>query len=111
VIDRPALAKIIFAHEDERNYVEKAIHPRVHEAIDHLVFAAAKDGKSYVIVEVPLLFEVRWDKECDCIVVVHCDPEQQIARCMQKFNSPAKKQLRVSRFSVPSMPRLPKRPS
>lgn len=85
-IDRPALAKIIFADEDERKYVEKAIHPRVHEEIDHLVMSAAKEGKSYLIVEVPLLFEVRWDKECDVIVVVQCDPEQQIGRCMQKFN-------------------------
>lgn len=86
VIDRSALAKIIFSDEDERKYVEKTIHPRVHEEIDHHVVAAAKEGKSYTIVEVPLLFEVRWDKECDVIIVVHCDPEQQIARCMQKFN-------------------------
>jgi len=86
VIDRPALAKIIFSDDDERKYVEKAIHPRVHEEIDRLVAAAAKEGKTYAIVEVPLLFEVRWDKECDVIIVVHCDPEQQIARCMQKFS-------------------------
>jgi len=86
VIDRAALANIIFSDENERKYVEHAIHPRVHEEIDYLVATAAKGGNTYVIVEVPLLFEVRWDKECDVIIVVHCDPEQQIARCMQKFN-------------------------
>jgi len=86
IIDRPALAKIIFEDEDERKYVEKTIHPRVHEEIDHLVATAAKAGKTYVIAEVPLLFEVRWDKECDVIIVVQCAPEQQIVRCMKKFD-------------------------
>ena len=86
IIDRTALAQIIFSDEEERKYVEKSIHPRVHEEIEHLIATAAKAGKPYVIIEVPLLFEVRWDKDCDAIVVVRCDPEQQIARCMEKFN-------------------------
>jgi dephospho-CoA kinase len=84
IIDRPALARIIFADEEERKYVEKTIHPRVHEEIDHLIATTAKDGKHYAIIEV--LFEVRWDKDCDAIIVVRCDSEQQIIRCMEKFN-------------------------
>jgi dephospho-CoA kinase len=36
-------------------------------------------------VEIPLLFETGWERDFDTVVVVRCDPEQQIVRSMEKF--------------------------
>jgi dephospho-CoA kinase len=79
------LADIIFKDDAERKYVERAIHPRVHEELCKIAAHLEHDEKPYMLVEVPLLFETGWEKEFDAVVVVRCDPEQQIARCMDKF--------------------------
>lgn len=85
-IDRSALASIIFSDKDERDYVEHVMHPRIREEIVHAIVGAEKSGMAYVIIEVPLLFEAGWQREFDIVVVVRCDREQQIDRCMRKFH-------------------------
>lgn len=84
-IDRAALAAIIFGDQDERQFVEHVIHPRVYEEITKSVAELEKKGRPYVIIEVPLLFETGWESHVDAVVVVRCDHEQQVVRCMQKF--------------------------
>jgi len=85
IIDRRALAATIFSDDEERKFVESVIHPRVHEEISHKLVELEKKEVPYVIVEIPLLFETGWEKEFDTVVVIRCDHEQQIARCMEKF--------------------------
>lgn len=85
-IDRKALAEIVFSETDERHFLEHVIHPRVHEEIAKIVVALEKKGVPYVIVEIPLLFETGWHREFATIIMVRCDPEQQIVRCMKKFD-------------------------
>lgn len=85
VVDRKALGRIIFSDDHERKFVESAIHPRVHEELTKKIADAKRDGTQLLIVEVPLLFETKWDKEMDSIVVVSCDLELQIKRCQDKF--------------------------
>lgn len=85
VIDRKVLAGIIFSSEAERKFVESLVHPRVHEELGKRLSDHKRNGTQMIIVEVPLLFETKWDKEMDSIIVVRCDMEQQIARCQEKF--------------------------
>jgi len=85
VIDRRALAGIIFSDNSERKFVEGVIHPRVHEELTKRIADSKRNGTPMIMVEVPLLFETRWDKEMDSIIVVSCDIEQQIKRCTEKF--------------------------
>lgn len=85
VINRKVLANIIFSKEAERKFVESLIHPRVHEELSKRLTAAKRNGTALIIVEVPLLFETKWNKEMDAIIVVRCDLEQQIVRCQEKF--------------------------
>jgi dephospho-CoA kinase len=85
VIDRRALAGIIFSDDLERKFVEGVIHPRVHEELTKRIADSKRNGTPMIMVEVPLLFETRWDKEMDSIIVVSCDLEQQIKRCKEKF--------------------------
>jgi len=85
VIDRRALAGIIFSDDLERRFVESVIHPRVHEELTKRLADSKRNGTPLILVEVPLLFETRWDKEMDSIIVVSCELEKQIGRCQEKF--------------------------
>ncbi len=86
VIDRAALGRIVFGDERERAFVEHLMHPRIHDEILRLGAAAQKKGRSYVVVEIPLLFEIGGQKEFDVVIVVRCTRQQQLERCMTKFN-------------------------
>lgn len=85
VIDRKALARIVFQDNGERKFLESVIHPHVKEIIAHRVAHLAREGKEFVIVEVPLLFEAGWEKEFDAVIVVRCNQETEVERCMKKF--------------------------
>jgi dephospho-CoA kinase len=85
IINRKALAQIIFSDDTERKFVESIIHPKVHDELTKRIADLKRNGTQLLIVEVPLLFETRWDKEMDSIIVVSCDIEQQIKRCQDKF--------------------------
>ncbi len=85
VIDRKALALIVFQDETERKFLESVIHPHVKEEIEKRVAKLAKEGHPIVLVEVPLLYEAGWQELFDAVIVVRCDEAQEIARCREKF--------------------------
>lgn len=85
VINRRELARIIFSDDTERKFVESIIHPKVHDELTKRIADSKRNGTPLIIVEVPLLFETKWDKEMDSIIVVSCEIEQQIKRCQDKF--------------------------
>ena len=84
-LNRKTIARIVFDDPVERKFLESVIHPHVKEAIEHRVAKLAKENHPFVIVEVPLLFEVGWAREFDAVIVVRCDRENEIWRCQEKF--------------------------
>ncbi|MBN1282234.1 MAG: dephospho-CoA kinase [Proteobacteria bacterium] len=84
-IDRATLARVVFQDPAERKYLETLIHPMVRAEIERRAAALGKEGRPFVIAEVPLLIEAHWEGLFDAIVVVRCLEEQEIERCVQKF--------------------------
>lgn len=84
-IDRKTLARIVFEDAEERKFLESVVHPHVKGGIGREVARLSKEGHPFVVVEVPLLFEVGWEKEFDAVIVVSCDEESEIRRCREKF--------------------------
>ena len=84
-IDRKVLGSIVFADAREREFLQALIHPVVKGMVAKQIDLLEKQQHPMVIVEVPLLYEVGWEDEFDIVVVVSCDEELQIARCMEKF--------------------------
>lgn len=80
-INRPALAERVFAHDDERRWLENLTHPRVFEAWRQ-AFAQAPEARWAV--EVPLLHEKALENWFDFTVCVACSPAQQLARLEQR---------------------------
>jgi dephospho-CoA kinase len=76
-VDRPALARRVFASDEERLWLEDLAHPRVFAAWREAFAQATPVGW---VVEVPLLFEKGLQNWFDFTVCVALSPQQQLAR-------------------------------
>ena len=85
VIDRRALAEIIFGNAAEKKFLESLIHPHVKDEIGHHLARLEKMGATYAIVEVPLLYEVKWESFFDVIVVATCREDQALERAQKNL--------------------------
>lgn len=75
--ERRRIAAEVFVDPEKRKALEAKIHPVVKERIE--AFFAGGEGGMRVAV-VPLLFEVRWEKNFDIICCVVSSREKQIER-------------------------------
>jgi dephospho-CoA kinase len=81
-LDRAALARIVFADDDERAVLNGIVHPRV-RALARARDAAAPAGALLVHV-VPLLFEGEYWRTVDATAVVVAPDEARIARVIER---------------------------
>jgi dephospho-CoA kinase len=82
MLDRAALAEIVFADSSARERLNALLHPHIRRvALEHE--AHAKPGQVIVHV-VPLLFETGYDRFVDKSVLVAAPLEQRIARVVER---------------------------
>ena len=80
-IDRGKLAETVFTDVEKLAGLNKIIHPRVLEQVEELVRKYnGQDSVKAIVLDMPLLAEVGWDKRCDSIVFVECDRELRAER-------------------------------
>ncbi len=86
-IDRSRLAEIVFTDEKKRQQLEALVHPRVREVILEFFDQQARKEPSpaAVFVEVPLLYEVGWEKHFDRVWVVYA-PREMVRNRLLKAN-------------------------
>jgi len=83
-LDRAAMRERVFARPQERDTLERILHPMISAEALRAGAAAATDHV-YVMFAVPLLVESgHWLQRVDRVLVVDCDPELQIARVMAR---------------------------
>jgi len=78
IINRKALAKIIFQNEIEKNWLEGIIHPFVNKRIEEEL--EKLKSTSIVILIIPLLFEKNYTGLCSEICYIDCPRPMQIKR-------------------------------
>lgn len=83
-LERKKLGEIIFSNPVERLALNEILHPRIQEAFHTKVAQAQKDGLSWILYDVPLLFENGLEKQLDDVVVVYVPEETQIERLMAR---------------------------
>ncbi len=84
-IDRAKLAAIVFADPAKLQRLNAIVHPRVIEAVDReLAGLERKQPKAVAVVEAALLIESSYHERLDRLVVVWCEPEQQIERLVNR---------------------------
>jgi dephospho-CoA kinase len=84
-VSRAALAKIVFADPVKLKRLNAIVHPRVEERLlvefEKLQRHAAP---AVAFVEAALIIEAGLDKKLDGVVVVWCEPEQQLERLLAR---------------------------
>lgn len=84
---RPALAKIVFASEnaaERRGRLNEITHKFVMSEIRKELSEYLAKGSSLCVVDIPLLFESGFDKECDLTVAVIADREIRLDRIVRR---------------------------
>jgi dephospho-CoA kinase len=77
-LDRPAMAKRVFADDDARRRLEGIVHPLVFEEIQKLEAGAPPDA--IVVHDIPLLAESGRADTFDAVIVVDAPEELQLGR-------------------------------
>jgi len=84
-IDRAKLAAIVFADAIKLAKLNAILHPRVEKILlDQLAEWERSGVRDAAFVEAPLLIESGFAKHLDALIVVWCEPEQQLARLLAR---------------------------
>ena len=84
VVDRALLGAAVLNNDAAMKKLESIVHPLVTETTLTFLATAEKAGHRLVVLDVPLLFEVGRDRDCDAIVVVSADPSVQRERVLAR---------------------------
>ncbi len=79
-IDRALLGRAVFNDKRARLGLEKATHPLILKEMDELI----KRLRGVVVVDVPLLFEKKLQKNFDATIVIACKPAKQLKRILNR---------------------------
>lgn len=84
-LDRAKLADIVFHDLEKLKHLSAIVHAPVLREIDRQVqLARRKDPNAVILVESAVLFEAGQNRRFDKMVVVWCNPEQQVERYVAK---------------------------
>ena len=84
IINRKALAKIVFQNEIEKKWLEGIIHPFVNKRIEEEL--EKLKSNSIVILIIPLLFEKNYTGLCSEICYIDCTRSIQLKRLQSRDN-------------------------
>ncbi|NIA89234.1 dephospho-CoA kinase [Rahnella aceris] len=80
-LNRPALRARIFSNPDEKEWVNKLLHPIIHARTQRLI---AEAQTPYVLWVVPLLIENGLQTQANRVLVVDVEPHIQLSRTMSR---------------------------
>ncbi|XP_015795993.1 uncharacterized protein LOC107372299 [Tetranychus urticae] len=97
-INRDELGKIIFQDQEKRKLLNRITHPYIQREIFMQILTAFIHFEHYVVLDLPLLFEVsKFTNLFHKIIVVNVNEQQQIERLNKRNNYSAEEaQLRIS---------------
>ena len=84
VLDRPALAAAAFSSPDKTKILNGITHPQVRARMAALEAEAAAGGASWVVQDIPLLFESGQEKNFDAVLLVDAPLDTRIERVMAR---------------------------
>ncbi len=70
VFDKTKMAALVYADDIRRKNLEELMHPLVAEKMDK--FLKENQGHKIAFLEIPLLFEAKWEEYFDYIISLHC---------------------------------------
>ncbi len=86
-LHRPTLAAIVFAKDSDkslRDKLNKITHKHVLDEVRRRLAELESLGALLTVVDVPLLFESGFDKECDAVIAVVADTDVRVERIIAR---------------------------
>ena len=81
VVKRDKVAEHVFDSEEELDFLNALVHPPVLELVEVLIDAHRSDSDiSGIVLDMPLLVEVGWEKKCDFLIFVNCSEDKRRER-------------------------------
>jgi dephospho-CoA kinase len=92
-VDRPALAKIVFAPAPdgprELAELERITHPEIRRRLKAEIDEMARRGTIVAILDAPVMLKAGWNELCNALVFVDSPADQRLARAVARGWSPA----------------------
>lgn len=85
-VDRDKLSKMVFGKPDRLARLELIIHPFVFREVHKFLKNHRAQKSPLVVLDLPLLFEIKAEDICDGVLVVTATPEVQRKRAMERGN-------------------------
>ncbi|MDR2867835.1 MAG: dephospho-CoA kinase [Acholeplasmatales bacterium] len=82
--DKIALRNLIFKQHDNLVKLNSLVHPLVKKEIEKLI--VLHNSEKIIIIDIPLLFEIGWENNFDCNILISCSLNKQLTRLMQRNN-------------------------
>jgi dephospho-CoA kinase len=80
-ISRPELANMVFGDPGKLTKLTGIIHPLVLAEVEQLTARYKEEpAVKAIILDIPLLMEVGWEKKCDFLIFVDCKPPLRLER-------------------------------
>jgi dephospho-CoA kinase len=76
------ITNLIYSDESKRKKLEDFIHPLVGTKM--AAFINQHKVSNVIFLEIPLLFEARWEQHCDYIISLYCDKEIRKKRALKR---------------------------
>jgi dephospho-CoA kinase len=83
-IDRAALGRRVFGDRKALARLERILHPKVEAEERRFVKKARARRARIVVLDIPLLFEVRGEARCDYVLVISASPGLQRQRVLRR---------------------------
>ena len=84
-LNREQLGALVFADEQKRQVLNSILHPYIIAKQDELLRALeVKDPNGVAVVDAALMIESGGYRRFDKLIVVHCDPEEELRRLMAR---------------------------
>jgi dephospho-CoA kinase len=94
-INRRKLADIVFADGDKLSTLNRIVHPLVLAQAERLIEQYNhQQHVRAIVLDMPLLVEIGWDKRCDRLIFVDCKPQIRLKRA-KKMGALGKNQLKI----------------
>lgn len=82
-IDKKRLAEAVFTGPDTIKTINSIIHPKVLKKTEELIEKYQKQPVQAIVLDMPLLAEVGWEKKCDKLVFVQCNEKIRLKRAQK----------------------------
>ncbi len=80
-VSRAELAKTAFSDADELALLTEILHPPALERVEELIGRyEGEQGVKAIVLDMPLLVEVEWEKKCDYVIFIDCEDRKRLER-------------------------------